>query len=51
MSQNKKKEPPKKKVAKKGKGKYNEIVKIDASFQELINMAAIGKKLKNNNFE
>lgn len=37
---------PKKKPNKAGKGKYHEKVKIDATFQELINMAANSKKKK-----
>ncbi|MEO9145408.1 MAG: hypothetical protein ABI237_07605 [Ginsengibacter sp.] len=46
MKEKKQKEPVKKKVTKKGKGKYYEEVKIEASLQELINMAASGKKKK-----
>ena len=44
MKEKKKKQEPKKTLPKEGKGKYHEKVKIDASFQELINMAASGKK-------
>ena len=44
MEEKKTKESVKKKVASKGKGKYNEIVKVDATFQELIKMAAESKK-------
>lgn len=43
----KKQQPqPKKKLPKEGKGKYHEKIKIEATFQELLNMAASGKGKK-----
>ncbi len=44
MSQIKKKEADKKKSLKKGKGKYHEKIKVDASFTELLQLVANGKK-------
>lgn len=46
MKEKKQKEKGKRKISNKGKGKYHEKIKVGATFQELMNMAANGNKKK-----